>query len=961
MNRREFIQLTSAGLAGSMVIPGSLFGKDSNIDESARFIWYQKTATERNQYGLFRKTFSLKENVKSSVLHLFADTVYRLFINGEFVEFGPARFDPKFPLYDSHDISSYIKPGLNVIAVEVNYFGMKTYKAIPASAGLITWGEIITDRDERISLLSKKGAWKCTPDPAHSHYEPKLSFTLNAMNLYDQQHALENWQHIDFDDSDWQDAVEIADQKIWGELKPRSIPFMSGEIMAIPRIVHLLPLHQNEDWYSFALPAPHFFEDDAEKHSNFIAFTSWIYSPANQTISVGAFWGENWINGVEMKDKIYDPYKSLRMNEQWTLKKGWNHFFGKVGAYYDILDHYYAFPKNSGIIVSADKDKDSPVLFRRTPVLTTAQHERYLKKKPLPYSPQEKIAEIGGWIDVMKDEPAQSPCRETSWDDYGEQVESLTPETLTNHSFRKSFYPQGFTILIDMEYTRLVFPQMEFSGVQNAVIDLTYSEKLAPDNAHLLHVHNFPLGDRLLCSKDTIRWMPNQPRGFRYLKITIRNMQRDVTLRSLSLRSAHYPVTQIGSFKCSDVTLNAVWETGRLSQSVNMEDAYDDTVVRERGMYARDTIIQYCVNLATFGDQKLMQRCLELYGQSPDATGKFRAVYPNTGNYTIADFALDLVEGYRIYYDHSGDLDRIRTDWAAIRKNLAWFDQLSDGRDDLLLNADWYIKQGVAVRYGGFHGDLQVPKGRQDITGIHCGFSCTYLVALKSAAYLASELGFEKEKKELQRRIDVLLKSIPAAFWDEDAQCYADNLKKEAHSIQANLIAVRAGVVSEEQMTGIRALVKNELRHVFVNGYDPSDGALCSPNYAFYLLDGLYKAGLEDIAESLMRQGWGWALAQGLKTTPEYFNITVARRSMCHAWSAAPTYYLSKYVLGVHFPKAPYLNEVEIRVQTATIESAEGVFPHPKGKIKVMWHTENGKRVFDEVSAPEGVRVKVVG
>jgi hypothetical protein len=115
---------------------------------------------------------------------------------------------------------------------------------------------------------------------------------------------------------------------------------------------------------------------------------------------------------------------------------------------------------------------------------------------------------------------------------------------------------------------------------------------------------------------------------------------------------------------------------------------------------------------------------------------------------------------------------------------------------------------------------------------------------------------------------------------------------------------------------------------------------------------------LEEIAENMMRQGWGWVLAQGLKTCPEYFSIS-PKLSLCHAWSASPTYYLSKYILGVHFPKAPELDIVEIRVQTQSITQAEGAFPHPKGLIEVKWHTENGKRIFDKVKAPEGVEIRL--
>jgi alpha-L-rhamnosidase len=104
----------------------------------------------------------------------------------------------------------------------------------------------------------------------------------------------------------------------------------------------------------------------------------------------------------------------------------------------------------------------------------------------------------------------------------------------------------------------------------------------------------------------------------------------------------------------------------------------------------------------------------------------------------------------------------------------------------------------------------------------------------------------------------------------------------------------------------------------------------------------------------MMRLGWGWALAQGMRTCPEYWNN---RSSLCHAWSSTPTYFLSRYALGVHYPEAANLKKVAIRVQTESITSADGAFPHPSGAVEVKWHMEKGTRVFDRVKAPRGVKV----
>lgn len=961
MKRREFVQFTAGGVMGSMVMKYPIFNTSASLTDQnltrpvkAKFIWYDTQGKGRNLYGLFRRVFQIQGKLKSAIFSLFADTSYQLFVNGEFVEFGPVRFDPRFPLYDTHDIASYLKPGKNVIAVQVNYFGHKTFKSIPAQAGFVAWGTVESEDSQTISLHTEAGSWRCQPNPAYWHYASKISFALNAADLYDLSREERGWKEIDFSDNHWPSAVELMLQNVWGILQPRNIPYMSGAAISIPPKIKTLPLEKHEDWYGFSVPAPHFYQENKAEFSKFIAFTTWIYSPLNQVLTAGVFWGDNWLNGRKIPKGVESVNQSLRINQRWQLRKGWNHLFGQVDIYYDILNQYFALPQGKGLIVSADQNPNSPYQFKHTPILKAAEFEQYLKDKPLPYAPEEKLDAIGGWTLVQKHEIPHSPCRETSWDDYGNPVEKLTPETLPGHVFSLQDYPDGFSLLIDLGHMHLVFPRIQLQGVSGAIIDLTYSEHLNSDNLHLRHQHHYSSGDRVLCSEDSLDWFPSHPRGIRYLKLTVRNPKTPVKLQSLSLRSANYPVETKGWFHCSDPLLNEIWLMGQRTEAANMEDAFVDTSARERGMYGRDTIIQYHVNLATFGDQALMRRCLELFGQSPAPMGKFRAVYPNTGDYTITDFALNMLEGYRAYYENTGDLVRIQTDWEAIMNNLQWFHNLADQRQDLLLDAQWHTHQNSgSVHYGGFFGDHSIVENYLDTSGINCVFSCTYLIALQSAVVLARAIGKNKDASELSKRVKILTQTIPERFWNEQKGCFSDDLHHTTHSAHASLFAVRAGVVNPQQLELLRKHVGYDLRSLFVNGFDPSDGVFVSPSFAFYILDGLYKAGLVETAENIMRQGWGWALAQGLKTCPEDFTLD---RSQCHAWSASPTYYLSKYVLGVHFPKAPNLDVVEIRVQTHNVTEAEGVFPHPKGVIKVKWHTEGDQRVFDHVNVPNGVQ-----
>ena len=67
----------------------------------------------------FRKQFEMTTLPQHATLHLFADVGYMLWVNGRYVERGPARFEPAAPEYDSVDITTFMCAGSNLISILV--------------------------------------------------------------------------------------------------------------------------------------------------------------------------------------------------------------------------------------------------------------------------------------------------------------------------------------------------------------------------------------------------------------------------------------------------------------------------------------------------------------------------------------------------------------------------------------------------------------------------------------------------------------------------------------------------------------------------------------------------------------------------------------------------------------------------------------------------------------------------
>jgi len=922
---------------------------------SAKYVWFDSKGEGRNLHGMFRRSFEVTGAVRKAQLHLFADSVYELVVNGQRVNFGPARFDPRAPEYDSYDLTPYLCEGRNVIAVLVNHFGCIVYRAMPARAGLIAWGEVELEGGSPIALESGS-TWKAKCSEAYQDFAPKQSFSLEPMEVFNQKNEPAGWQTVDFDDSKWADAVTLKKQDTWGALSARSIPFMSGEEVSPERVIHLSPLTCHEDIYSFQIPAHYWYEFEFEparrKEFKAVLFYTWIYSPETQTVPAGLFWGEHWLNGEPLNDKKRSAEASLRVDHSLRLKKGWNSFFGKIEPYFDTVDFYFGLPAGKGLILNADQDLTGKVVFRRTGVLRTEEYEALGGGSALPFVANNLPQVSCGWIDVTAEETANNPARERDWDRFGADCSIPSPSELNGFVFSKKQFPDGFALELDLGAMRLLKLEIDIEGVEGASVDFAFSEYLnGGDRVKLFPSHTYQSAARAQCARSRLIWSPMQPHGMRYLVLTVRNPSHDIKLNRLTLRSAEYPVKETGRFQCSDPVLNEIWALCKRTEMTNMEDAYVDCPGRERGMYIHDTIIQYHNNLALFGDQKLMRRCLKLYGMSNAPDGKFRACYPLDKDYTIADFSLNMVEGFWHYVQQTGDLSVVRGCWDNIVANLNWFNDLSDEREDGLLDADWDRRRGIKSFFNGFHGDNQSGMRRDGISAV---FSSMYLSALNAGAQLADQMEDSVVAADCRLRYDQVKKSIHRHCWDEVRGSYADTVEKKEFFPHAAIMAVRAGVPDPAQTQALREFMKRSVGSLFVNGVDPNDGPVVSPHFCFYLFEALYRLDLPELTEKLIREGWSWMIRLGTRTCTEFFS---ERGSWCHAWSASPAYYLSKHALGVHLSENPQSDDVEIRVQSGSLDWAEGTYPHPKGPIHIKWHMEDGKRIFDRIDVPPNVRV----
>jgi len=93
---------------------------------SAQPVWPVGKESEKNMTVGFRTEFGYPKN-KQAVLKIAGSTLYRIFLNGEFIGHGPARAGHGYYRMDEWDLSAGLRPGANVLAVETAGYNVNSY------------------------------------------------------------------------------------------------------------------------------------------------------------------------------------------------------------------------------------------------------------------------------------------------------------------------------------------------------------------------------------------------------------------------------------------------------------------------------------------------------------------------------------------------------------------------------------------------------------------------------------------------------------------------------------------------------------------------------------------------------------------------------------------------------------------------------------------------------------------
>ena len=876
--------------------------------DRARFVWVDTDTSEVFQVAYFRRDVRVEGGVTEALLHLFADSRYLLSVNGQTVNFGPARFYPDHPTYDTYDLAPYLRPGRNVIGLRVLSNGAATFQLRRHRPGFIAWGRVLSGRGSATDLTTTGQNWTARRAGGYGADTPKVTFALGPMEVHDarEEAGYLNWSTDTLRPPAWPHPVVVPGDG-WGELSPRSIPYLTQDEFLPWMMLGRAPFDTAHRFLAAQLSGRDRSWSDYRKSRSTEVYT-YLKAPASGLMSVAVSPGEYRLNGAEVEATL--PERGLE-RQQRTLRlqldEGWNRLDGRLESSFGATPFYLAYPDSLSLEVSPDRREADDRWFT------------WSGSDEGPAASNPALDQV--WQPLVKSPLAPLPYRDTV------RLAAGIDEALA----------------FDFRHKRLGRIVVDYEAPAGTVFDIGFAEDTGEDGwPYLMKRHGLYMGVRHVAAGGRGHFETIRPYGLRYLQVNVHEHAGPVTVNRVSVVNQVYPFEENGSFACSDPLLNDIWQLGWRSLRVCAEDSYTDTPFRERGLYAGDMIPQMAITLTNDTDLRLVRRSLELF----------------------QDMYADLFEagGER----HPDEISLLEDYPLLTLEALSWYTARTD--DTAFLRRvypayDYYLRQTLAKR----GPDGLVPNERvfiewtklQKNNVTNTAYQAILYNNLRNFSRLSRRLGRTVEESFYADAAVALGRSIEQHLYRPELGRYSDGLQEgrpleETYPI-SSAWPYLAGLRGGRDTDSLINYIAEQLADIGTE----ARGKRVTPYGSFYVLTALLEAGRTEAVETFIRKHWSPMVYKRNDTAWENFDDT-GLGTLSHAWSGAPTYLLSAYTLGVKlgWPEPVAMDTLSIEPQAATISWAEGTVPHPAGPVHVRWE-KKADCLWVAVRAPDGLPVRV--
>lgn len=925
----------------------------------AKWIW-----RKQSDYSVYNQTIKAKraftlETVDSAKISITADSYYRLFINGEWVNDGPCRAWPEHYQFDVIDVSSYLKVGNNEITIIAKFFGVGTFHQIPLHPGLLVQlenaGDICVVTDESW-LVAEAEFWITNT--------PRISTQMEAFEIMDAR--LE--EDLRFENAQELFAVDTAP---WENLTERDVPLLTRKAFPLQRHIAVKGIAETTKVSAIPLARllyPGLIEGNIHL-SLASAIATYVVCDQPQQIRIESDLFDISVNGIFNKDGRFELAKGKNLvlgivrnifgyNKDAILKVDNLHvqFVNPLDSSFECPwcfipfrefawignDMVWEVLKDRSERVSGkvyDYDPERSALCRRAEQYSDFLLENVCDDITFTQHLGEKAENIPSGRMFMPD-PHGTFMANVSTEKIHTSV--MHPAALISESEESTIIASasGGTVELCYDLGEQNCGYYEFDCIADAgtMIDIFGVEYIRP-NGRIQHTDGNRNGLRYICREGRNQYTSLKRRSGRYILIRLSDFSNPVRFRNFKLIESTYPVPETKSFSCDDPILNKLWEISERTLRLCMEDTFTDCPLYEQTLWIGDARAEALMAYSAYGSTDIAKRSIRLAEQSLERFPMVGCQVPSSWFCLIPTWSFIWGLSVWDYYDFTGDMDFLEEIWPGILKNLK--------------GAESFInEQGL---FSGPFWNMCDWSGMDDEHKTVLHNSMFFVGALGAAIQCAKALNKESSIEQLKKTRSTLVSAINA-LWNRAGRGYPDSIHEdgrisETTSQHTNFLSLLFDIVPEDRRESAICNMLKPAKNVVGIG---------SSQALMFLYCTMEKYGYcGEIIESIRRYYMDM-VDSGSTTTWETFrgslhwlDADTPTRSYCHAWSAIPLYYFNRIILGIRqvevggkrFQISPYLNG---------LKHAEGQTHSIKGPVSVNWQiTDNELKV--SASAPEGV------
>ena len=926
------------------------------MELSAYWIWLaNKNRHSRNQTIIARKMVYLP-GFETATIAITADSQYRLFINGQWVADGPCRSWPQHYQYDEFDVTPYLHAGRNSLVVIARHFGISTFHQVTREAGMLAQLDVVTDYGRTLHF-GTDASWLVQEHSAYLRDTARISIQMEQAEWYDATRELRDALLEQYDDRQWPQgqsfhpAGRSARVGPWQDLHPRDVRLLTREPIFPTRVVSASVVTNAVKTMCFDLKHLCY---PTDRQANLVpmrgVLATVMVSTREQFVPIYLYLPE----GITLRCR-----GEVVNNGLLYLHPGENLFTITV----DLTGHQYdcslAFMRWNGITLRHPGDPNalSPWAWIGpfAPMDPVTNLGMAISQPASPESTAQ-IHNIGAAATIsafnaLGGTRAMSADHMMLLDSYPafrtRQVVRPADELLQDLAALLADNQQWTTIAptpdgdvelcLDLGKETVGWVEFELIAPAFAIVDGNLIEYQTGEKLQFTDGNRN--GFRYVCKKGLNHFISLKRRAGRYLYLTFRQLTEPVRIRMVRMVQSTYPVEQRGSFRCSDPSLERIWEISAHTLRLCMEDTYTDCPLYEQTLWVGDARNESLYNAICYGADDLTLRCLRLAAQSLDTLPLIGCQVPSGWNILLPAWSFLWVINVWEYYFTTGDHAGLAELYPTVVQNLRTALEHSDDHGLFSLEA-WNMFDWAGI-------------DQEHRTVLH---NSLFLIGALDAAQRCCQTVGAKDDIWLRAARQQLATAI-LAQWNAGTDSYPDALRDDgtvSTSISQHTSAL--ALLYDVLPSGAEAMAH---RHLL----EPPDEMvrIGSPFALQYLLEALEKVGDDAHAVALVREKWQDMLDSGATTCWETFRGNAAdfpTRSHCHAWSSAPIYVFNRTLLGIR-PVAPGAREVLVSPHPLGLTWAEGVSASPLGNLHVGWRLENGTLSL-QIAMPAGVEWRVV-